>query len=188
MTLDSLASYFSGPAVADLRGIACDYVGNDGGFTRMLHPRFGTVRLRVGEIVYEYRIRDVIDGTSQTLLFWESRGDFLFDGTKKNSVDAGGLEKFSYMIDKNPLHNLQSTTLASYKSYIIAWTGFRVGAIDERSGINSSNKSGQPYSAHNDLLPCCMTDGSTTILSRNIDPSILIALATSQEGDYANAD
>lgn len=181
MSLELMAGRFSGPAQSSLRGTACDYAGNDGAFVGS-KPLFGTVRLRVGDIVREYRMKDIIDGTSQTLLFWESRGDFLFDRNLRSTADIGGVTSFSYMIDMNPANNLQSTTLASYKSYILAWTGFRVGAIYDSSNyvVNRSNKECEPYSAHGFQLPCCMTDGSVTTLAANTDSKIMIALATSQ--------
>ncbi len=52
MSLLSISGLFSGPSIDGLNGVACDYVGNDGCFID-LKPYFGTVRLRVGELVKE---------------------------------------------------------------------------------------------------------------------------------------
>ena len=65
MSRGSLSGMFSGPEIFGLDGIACDYVGNDGCFVGQ-QLLLGTVRVRVGEVVKEFRVRDVRDGTSQT--------------------------------------------------------------------------------------------------------------------------
>ena len=190
MLLRSQSGIFSGPAIDGLNGVACDYVGNDGCFLDR-KPFFGTVRLRVGELVKEYRMRDVLDGTSQTLLFWESRGDVLFSGRGiRGTADEIGLSSFDYMIDQSTRNNLRSSTLASYKSYILAWTGFRVGSVQGGNGksINVTNLLGQPYSSHPQLFTCCFTDGSVKSLSDSIEASIVFALATSQNGDDGKFD
>ncbi len=94
------------------------------------------------------------------------------------------------MIDLQPRNSLNSSTLASYKSYILAWTGFRVGSVQEQRGqaINISNIVGQPFSSHPGLLTCCFTDGSVTALSETIDVKTMLSLATSQNGDIAARD
>jgi hypothetical protein len=148
------------------------------------------VRLRVGDLVKEFRVRDVRDGMSQTLLFWESRGDGLFSGGRRGTLEELGLSSFEYWIDPNPQHKMYSKTLASYKSYILSWTGFRVGSIQKRRNgvINVSNVAGEPFSSHPAILPCCFADGSVSSVSESIDAEIFLAMATSQLADDASRE
>ncbi len=189
MSLGSLSGIFSGPEIVGLDGIACDYVGNDGCFVGK-QLLLGTVRVRVGDVVKEFRVRDVRDGTSQTLLFWESRGDGLFSGGRRGTPEELGLYSFEYWIDPNPQHKMYSNTLGSYKSYILSWTGFRVGAIQKRSRrvINVSNVSGEPFSSHPAVVPCCFADGSVATVSESIDAEIFVAMVTSQSADDASRE
>ena len=189
MSLSLLSGFFSGPEIVGLDGVACDYVGNDGCFVgQKLLP--GTVRVRVGDIVKEFRVHEVRDGTTHTLLFWENRGDNLFSPGRRGAPEELGLHSFTYWIDPNPQHRMYSTTLGSYKSYVLSWTGFRAGSIHKQSKgvMNVSNVSGEPFSSHPEVLPCCFVDGSVAPISRLIDAEILIAMATSQESDDASRE
>ncbi|MCF7962384.1 MAG: DUF1559 domain-containing protein [Pirellula sp.] len=186
--LHSMSGTFSGPPIIGIDGVTCDYMGNDGVASEQ-NPLFGSVRLRVGEISRERRIREITDGTSQTLLFLESVGDALrLSERLKVSADTGCPSAFHYQINRSPSNNLISSTQASYKSYLLTWTGFRVGAIVEEAGhiMNYSNVVGQPYSAHPAMLPCCMADGSVSSVSDSIDISLFMAMATAQNGEVAS--
>ena len=187
--LHSMSGIFSGPPIDGIDGITCDYMGNDG-VARSTNPLFGTVRLRVGTIVRERRLNEVSDGTSNTLLFWESVGDSIrMKKTKKLSVDLSAPRNFVYNIDSSASNNLVSVTQASYKSYIFSWTGFRIGVVFEESGavMNFSNVIGQPYSAHPGLLTCCKTDGSVSCVSESIESSILMAMSTGSISFFGRA-
>ncbi len=189
MRLGSMSSFFSGPEVENLNGVACDYVGNDGCFVNGL-PQLGSVRLRVGSVVRQFRMRDIRDGASNTLLFWECRGDKIFIPGQSGSPDDIGLRSFEYWIDLNRNNNLHSTTLASYKSYLLSWSGFRLGTVQEFSNgsINVTNRSGQPFSAHVGLLTCCFIDGSCHSLSKSTESPIMLAMATSQNDELLQVD
>jgi|LakMenEpi03Aug12_release.lakeMendotaPanAssembly.Ray.scaffolds.fasta_scaffold115698_1 type II secretory pathway pseudopilin PulG len=180
--MHDMAGYFSGPAVAGLDAPSCDYVGNHGVFfDNQTDAGPGSIRVRIGTIVKEHRIREIVDGTSNTLIFWESMGDSLYRGIFKTNADLNSPDSFRYMVIGSQRFNMHSNTKASYKSYMFAWSGFRCGAIDSSAVrlINFSNDIGQPYSSHISVLPIARIDGSTDSLSQEIDPTVLIGLATS---------
>lgn len=186
MRLSSIAEYFSGPSSVN-ESIACDYVGNSGCIVNG-KPRFGAVKISIGNQVRHHRLQNIVDGTSNTLLLWESRGDFIFssDGSIGNA-DEKGLTRFQYILDHNPANNLQSDTLASYKSYILSWTGFRLGTIfqSESAFLNQSNYIGQPCTSHSSLLPCGFVDGSSRIIDLHIDRVVLASLASIDGGEHS---
>ena len=185
--LVDLSDRFSGPSVAGLQAQACDYAGNDGAYIGS-KPHFGTIRLRVGSIVRERRLGEVIDGTSNTFLFWESAGDRIWFSRKVSiSMNEGASPVFTYLIDMNPSSVLQSTTRASTKSYLYSWSGFRIGAVFG-GVINESNQYGEPLGEHPGVVNFAFTDGSVRNLSQDVDPDVVVALATAQNHDSTDAE
>jgi len=73
---------------------------------------------------------------------------------------------------------------------MLSWTGFRVGSIEKQSRgvINISNVTGEPFSSHPSILPCCFADGSVATISESIDVDTFIAMATSQGADDASQE
>jgi len=183
-TLDSelltdLSDRFSGPAATGLKAQACDYSGNDGAYVDK-KQYFGTIRLRVGTLVKERSLGEVTDGTSNTFLFWESVGDGIRLSKKSVvPINVGATDSFSYLIDNNSLNALQSTTRGSTKSYLFAWSGFRVGTVipDGGRAINFSNRFGEPFSAHAGIVNFAFTDGAVRIISLAIATILLCACA-----------
>lgn len=189
-TLDSevltdLSDRFSGLAVIGLNGQACDYSGNDGAYSEG-NAFFGTIRLRVGQLVKERRISEVTDGTSNTFLFWESVGDGLrLSRHLKIPFNEGSSDFFSYLIDYTPSNTLNSTTKPSTKSYLYSWSGLRVGTVapvGERA-LNVSNQYGEPFAPHLDIVNFAFTDGSVRTVNEAIDKQIAIAMASAQNSD-----
>jgi prepilin-type N-terminal cleavage/methylation domain-containing protein len=188
LPLKSLSASFGAVGQTGLDSVGCDYVGNDGFFSSVSassRPAFGTVRLRISGVSYERKMHEIVDGTSQTLLFWESRGDMFCANGLKMPIDDYPLAA-TYVVNDNPADNLAFGTTGSYKSYVLSWSGFRVGVIHEQWGqrlINSSNDVGQPYSAHIGKLPCSFSDGSVTSLSDSIEPVVLKSISTADESE-----
>ncbi len=184
--LADMSGRFSGEAVAGLDGQACDYSGNDGAYAGN-KAYFGTIRLRVGRLVKERRISEVTDGTSNTFLFWESVGDALrISRQLKLAFNTGAPESFSYIIDPNASNTLYSSTKASTKSYLYAWSGFRVGTIAPigEQTLNVSNRYGEPFAPHIGIVNFALTDGSVRSLTESIDKHIAIAMATAQNSEH----
>lgn len=185
MDLVDMAGRWSGPAVHGLNGRTCDYMGNNGCFQRR-RPYPGTIRVRIGNFMTNTRLAEVTDGTTQTLLFWESRGDILHRSPKsKGSVEEYGLRSFTYWYGQTPGQTIDSNSLASYKSYVLSWTGFRLGSVNVRQGrtINISNLIGQPSAAHAEGCCVAFTDGAVKFLSRDTDADVMLAIATSRGGE-----
>ncbi len=179
MQLIDIAERFSGPPSA-VNSVACDYMGNGGCFFND-KLKLGSVRLRVGEIVKQQRLKNIRDGLSNTLLFWESRGDALFsENGSRGTPDSVGLTFFRFVLDGSSNSTILSTTIASYKSYVLSWAGFRMGSVQARNGLESikSNIVGEPLSSHPNLICTVKVDGSVEFLSTSMDSSVLAALAT----------
>jgi prepilin-type processing-associated H-X9-DG protein len=200
--LSNMAAKFSGTSVPDLTGMACDYVGNDGAYIDR-KPSFGAVRVRVGGLVRERRLREITDGLSNTLLFWESAGDKLHfaDRRKAADMDTEATANFGFMIDAENRRTLYSNTQASTKSYLYAWTGLRIGGMagydtsgqisfpsEGRTGlrvVNIANDIGQPFSMHAGGCNFSHVDGSVKFISQSVTELVLMSKATASAGDRA---
>ncbi len=185
--LQNLSSRFSGEATLGLNTNSCDYMGNDGTYSNS-KPVFGSVRLRVGKLVFERRLHEITDGSTQTLLFWESVGDFLrLPNLPPESMDEKCSSAFSFLTDSSNRYKLTSNTQASTKSYVYAWTGFRIGSVIDYGGatkvVNVSNQLGEPFSMHAGIVPCGMVDGSVRSVHEAIDKQVMMAMATAQQGE-----
>jgi len=195
-TLINIAEFFSGPDVDGLYGKTCDYVGNNGIFTELQYVSSeysGTIRLRIDSLVNEHRLKEVTDGTSQTLLFWESNGDALRLGNRfKNTIDRDCPPvAVVYVSGVQGIQMFTNNSIGTTKTYLYSWTGFRCGTLrplDYEKLLNFSNLHGQPFSAHPSLVPCAMADGSVTCLHDSIDRTILMALATAHGGETIRGD
>ncbi len=185
--LTELSDRFSGPAVMQLRAPACDYSGNDGAYVNS-KPHFGTIRLRVGTVVKERRLSEVLDGTSNTFLFWESAGNSLWLSKLVGlPMNQGASPTFTYLIDANLSNALNSTTQASTKSYLYSWSGFRIGTVVD-GAINTSNSFGEPFGMHSGIANFAFTDGSVRSVSQDTDSVTVVALATAQNSETVQLD
>lgn len=184
--LHHMASEFSGPAMTGIDGLTCDYAGNHGVLSHFRASRLGSIRIRIGTLAREHRLREMLDGTSHTLMVWETVGDGLWLSEKyRVPLDTQCPTGFFYLVAGVPGATLVSTTQSSYKTYLASWSGFRVGSIQEDDPvlINYSNGSLQPFSSHRDTLPVAFVDGRVQTLSTQVDRNALIALAASQDGE-----
>lgn len=201
--LTAMSDRFSGNPVTGIDGVTCDYMGNDGSY-RDGRPVFGAIRIRIEGISRKRRLAEILDGTSQTLMFWESVGDQLWMPKQKPvELDRYCSSEFFFFVDGRVDHTLRSSTQASTKSYLFSWTGFRSGCVipyDPRGVpllsvsnqnadmrvLNVANDLGQPFSKHFGLVPFSMCDGSVRGVNVSVDSKLVISQSTAHEGDLVN--
>lgn len=184
--LRSMSGRFSGPGISDLNGVTCDYVGNFGMFAdNMFFP--GALSGRLESTVKERKLSAITDGLTNTLIFWESVGDNLWKSNRKRfSIDLHSPSSLVFVYERRI--EFLSTTLASTKAYLWAWTGFGAGTIEWNQPINTANNNRQPFSSHMSVVPCAFLDGSVRLLSENTSVDVIAALTTSREGDKVDLD
>ncbi len=186
--LHSVSSRFNGASTFGLDTETCDYAANDGYFIDYKAVP-GTVRLRVDGLISETKLREVSDGLSNTLLLWESIGDKLRTQYGIMDTDSMAPASFQYTVGDSGI-TIQSLTQASFKSYALAWSGWRLGSVyfDDQRAINVTNMTGGPYTSHAGVLPCVFVDGSARKLSVTIDGSVMQAICTLNRGESANVE
>jgi prepilin-type N-terminal cleavage/methylation domain-containing protein len=197
--LTQLADRWSGASVDGLNALTCDYVGNGGvGIDGVC--KFGSVRFRIDNWVDYRQVREITDGLTHTLWFWESIGDKIYRPDRSIDMDSYAARIISYYVDVEDQLGIHSITRGSTKSYVYAWTGIRTGAVypyDPYGNValgssalqgrvaNVRNELGEPYSAHPGGFTVSFLDTSTRQLSVLIDAPIMMAWATSNNNDMA---
>ncbi|MFN7874725.1 MAG: DUF1559 domain-containing protein [Pirellula sp.] len=183
--MKSIANGFLGVATLGLDAPACDYSGNAGAWKNGT-PHSGIVRIRIGEIAKEVRLQEVSDGMSNTLMLWESVGDRLhLSKTLSLNLDEGIPNSFVVYSGYNTQAILRGSGQAVTKSYMFAWSGFRIGAVVEGTkSVNERNDIGQPFSYHNSTVAVCWADGAVSHLNESIDETVLVSISTIRGGEY----
>ena len=141
---------------------------------------------------------DIRDGTSNTVLLWESVG-----GLKVVRDDVGRVLSLSWydsfsagyaigpILDGDIRRTIRLETAATYVGYIQAWAGFRPGTLHVRqssfgissSKVNGTNDLGQPFGFHPHHANFGFVDGSVRPIASSTDASVLSSLATIAETD-----
>jgi len=182
--LERISAAFSGPETG-LFSETCDYVGNGGsGKSR------GTVGVQIAGRIRNVSVADVHDGLSNTLLFWESVGGASFlsrSGSRfSGAVQLQIPENFRFFVGDTSSGvsiYLNSSTVASSKSYLLSWAGLRIGNIHpDDDVINKSNGFGRMFSMHSGGIVVAMADGSVQFLDESTNREVVISMAISQDG------
>jgi prepilin-type N-terminal cleavage/methylation domain-containing protein len=194
--LTNIAERWNGIAVPELGSITCDYVGNGGAIVDNLNT-VGSVIIQIAGKTPYRRLRDITDGSSHTLWFWESIGDRLYRPERAIDLDLYARRVVFFHINESR-DRIYSLTQASTKSYLYGWTGIRNGAIysydfdgnvlggnNAKNGrvINVSNEFCEPYSAHPSVVNACFVDTSTRSISAAISASVMLSWASAHHGD-----
>ena len=181
--LTGIAELFSGPMVAKLTSVTCDYTGNGGYKPNETVPYSATegpigIQISGNSEAAKITMRKVSDGLSNTLIFWESLGGKLVDGRLEFDVDANAPVNTVVTLSANL--GFLNEGQAANKSYWLSWAGLRLGNVQDHDGktINVSNSLGQPFSRHPAGCNMARVDGSVQFVSELIEPAAIFALAS----------
>jgi hypothetical protein len=203
-TLTNLSDRFGGADVGGHNSMTCDYACNTGYVAHIDNGipfrRFpGPVQFDILGISKSYSTRNVTDGASNTLLCFESSfGEIRYTNGLVGDVNLNGIGKFKLKV--NDSHIYESAGIGSSKAYLYSWAGLRAGSIvvyDSAGGIGSiksgslffrtinvENSDGSNvFSLHPQICGVVRVDGSTEMLSENIDPLVMVSLATAHNSD-----
>lgn len=205
--LTGLAERIDGLGVPGLDAEACDYAGNGGeawqSVDNSFHVRDGSVDFHIERVATRRRMADILDGSSNTLFFWDSAGDRRYhrgmDPTALDeSISASMLIPIGDGSVPGPAGRVEATTRAAVKAYMDSWAGILQGGVygydaagvvrDRSEGythlktINASNQLHSPYSLHPGGANAALVDGSVRFLSEFIDQDVALDMASANGG------
>jgi prepilin-type N-terminal cleavage/methylation domain-containing protein len=187
--LTDTSARFSGPPVAGLNSVTCDYIGN-GGYdpSTTISPDLtdGPVGVQMaGSVVPRETMGRVLDGASHTLFIWESIGSVIIPaggGNLELDVNTQAENSFTLSIYGAPTLNYPSNGIASSKSYLHSWAGLRLGNMREIGGVvvNVGNRMGEPCSRHPGGAHAVSLGGSVHLLPSDLSPQVGFALSSAR--------
>ena len=194
--LRGLAAAFSGPAVEGLDVGTVDYAGNGGAYLGkgddgLSRFGYGTVRTWADGLSRRCRLAEVTDGSSNTLLFWESAGDRYYP--RGDRAAQAWLEyrepSVNFIFDTEGRVVAESRGQASTWSFLRSWAAIRVGSVvgvysdgSPRPAVDVSNRFLEPYSLHAGVCHVAMTDGSVREITPQTDAKVLVQMAQAADG------
>lgn len=160
------------PTTATYRGATTDYVAS-GGLCGGMVPAYapsGTDTLNCGAMALNqgWRISDIPDGASNTLLVYEMSG--------RSQTWRGGVVDETHGKHSGNLNTCGVWTAPNYSGY----RSFTYDGLTQPGpcGINCSNYTGAMFSFHPDGINTTFVDGSVHFLRQATDVYVLVALIT----------
>lgn len=203
--LMNVASRFSGPEIEGLSISTCDYAGNGGFYDenqiKTSSEWKGVFPVRVAGVNESSGFESVIDGTSNTVMLWETAGGVLRGFGSRNDLDvnADTPDESILIIDWPNRDFFRCAGRGANKTYVRSWLGLRVGGLFAYSAdgargsplqgsqfdriINVSNIENGPYSLHPSGVVFSMADGSVRFVEQSIDAVVLYALSSRDRGE-----
>lgn len=177
--LSGLSERISGDETS-LASQTCDYAGNGGSLRKR-----GSIGVRIRSLVDRVSLAGLTDGTSQTLLFWESIGGQAAISYQLFPLDNYIFDAFSFRVgDTSSEYVIRSSTLASTKSYLHSWGGLRIGNLGNGgTALNCTNLNREIFGMHPRGASVSFADGSVHFLESSMAPFLLVELAGGSDGE-----
>lgn len=155
------------------------YLDKPTGFgTATFHEGAGALSIQVDRGV---RLAEILDGTSNTLLVWESVSGAIVqrdsDVTKITQVSPGNSQTIFVTRDNR---FVELSTPETFRAYAHSWAGFREGylSIDNKRLINIDNYLGRPFSFHRSGVNVAFCDGAVRFVSSSTDSVALCSMVS----------
>ncbi len=195
-TVKELAQWFSGPVSSQVEVDVADYAlcaGVSPSHRGSFRHSEGVSRLHIPGLTTPRQVAHIVDGLSNSIGGWESRGDSLVlaDG-RRFAFDTNAPSSKKFWAGENIAVDAIGTSTTKAWSY--SWAGFASGAVSRfltsgmildresphttSSCINVTNIDRGPISLHAGGVNIWFVDGSTKFLDESTTPSVILQLAT----------
>ncbi|MDP1561558.1 MAG: DUF1559 domain-containing protein [Pirellulaceae bacterium] len=174
-----------------------DYQGNAGYFDTktVASKRIGVIRVKMGGVSGGgARIAQIVDGTSNTILAWESSGSVAFSRRSEEQsweefyARHGSSLRFYPSLESEVYFSTRG--MADSLAYYRSWAGISNAMLlgerrtdDGNKTFNVTNHYGQPFSLHPGAANFGLVDGSVRSIDEEISLEVLLHGASCNGGE-----